>query len=389
MAQRQFRLDDTEKWKYRFGDGIHGSSYVVPSNEGISGTNSSGQKNLSLISAGSFSNGSLVLIHQTRGTDAGKWELNKIASGGGTTSLVMEHDLTNTYITSGNNAAQIIELKQYLNLVSGSITAPDWDGVKGGIVAWLDKNITTISGTINLSGKGFRGGAYSNYGSAGGSNTATAYWGEGTPAPNTTRSDAANGNGGGGGPTGGDWGTGGGGGGNGTAGTRVNNPDGRGGNGGNVVGTADLVVSDMGGGGGGGREKTNGGDSGSSTNGADGGGLLFVFAKEIIGTATITNNGLNAGNASGTNNGAGGGGAGGSILFKGEKINLSGMTITATGGSGGVGVAPGGSGGSGGVGRIAADYGKTVVGTTTPSIITRVDKSLLKKSGGSLLYNLM
>ena len=47
-------------------------------------------------------------------------------------------------------------------LSGGSITAPSWNGITGGIVAVSVSGTCTLNGDIDVSGKGFRGGVRDN-----------------------------------------------------------------------------------------------------------------------------------------------------------------------------------------------------------------------------------
>ena len=369
MAQRQFRSDDTEKWDERMGKGLDGSKVVsvnttfAAPNEGCSGTIST--KSVTLAAAGGFANDDLVLIHQSRGTSVGVWELNKIVSGGGGTSLTMKYDLTNTYADSGASQAQMIKLLQYTDLtVNTGITwsAPTWDGSKGGIIAYLCNGETNIIGTIDSSAKTFVGGS--------GSPAKPGYQGEGTAGAGGTQSNAANGNGGGGGSVGAANG-GGGGGGNGLAGGLGSGVSGVVGA---AVGNASLTIADFGGGGG------SGGSGTSIGAGGVGGGLLAIISKSITGTGTIITDG-GAAPAGGFEAG-GGGGAGGSNLFKAEDADFSSLTITSVGGTGAVGSLE--TGGVGAVGRNHLDYSKSVSGTTVPTLDSTQDSTILASNPGAM-----
>src|SRR3990167_7570065 len=119
---------------------------------------SSGGTSLSATNA-SFTAGQMLLIHQTRGTGVGQWEINQIAS-----------------------------------YVAGTITtvlpmAYTWNSNVGGILAFLCSGVTNIIGTLSALGKGYNGGSWE---------VSQANQGEGTIALGTT-STAANGTGGGGG----------------------------------------------------------------------------------------------------------------------------------------------------------------------------------------------
>ena len=106
MAQRQFRSDDTTNWSYKMGNGSDGALTISSNttfsanNESCSGTG--GATTLTTSSTG-FADGDLVLIHQSRGTGVGQWELSKVASGGGTSTLTLDENLIYTYTDSGSS----------------------------------------------------------------------------------------------------------------------------------------------------------------------------------------------------------------------------------------------------------------------------------------------
>ena len=352
---RSWRSDDTSGWLEGFGTGVSGTSYAVPANEGCSGTIST--TTLTLAAAGTFANGDLVLIHQTRGAGVGTGELNKITSGGGTTTLTMAYTLENEYTDSGANQAQVIEMNQYDGMTTGAITAPAWDGSKGGILAWFDKGTTTVSAAVSASGRGFRGG------SAPGVNDGKR--GEGTVAAGDTTGTTANGNGGGG--TGGS-GRGGAGGGHAAAGTTGGNA---GNDGGAIVGNSSLTLSNLGGGGGG------SGTSTSTSPGAIGGGMVFIFAKNIIVTGSIN---VSGGNSSTSGEASGGAGAGGSCLLKCETATLGTTLVTSTGQTPPSTSWSGGRGGASSVGRIHLDYSGSYTGTTSPTIDVTLDATITGSS---------
>lgn len=349
----------------------------------------------------SFAAGQKVLIHQTRGTNAGRWERNEIASyTAGTITLV--NALTNDYASSGASAAQVRVLKEYsaVTINSGvTYTAKAWNGTVGGILSFLCSGTTTVNGTISANGGngsfdenvsvaggtggGFRGGdssvASPDY------TAAQAYCGEGT-AGATAQQQTANGNGGGGALTsgGGSAGWPGGGGGHATAGEDGINTAGAGDNGfgGNSAGTTDLTTMVFGGGGGGGANDGNPypGYEGAGSGGS-GGGIIFLITQDITIHATtglITSNGGNGGNAQ-PDYGGGGAGAGGSVLIKAQTATLNTNRITASAGTGGTIGAPYNvrDGGNGSVGRIHLDYYTSYTGTTSPTLNVTQDNTLV------------
>lgn len=394
MSQLKFRSDDTIKWKYGFGNGKAGASYVAPANEGGGGTVSTTTFNL--VSAGSFANDMLVLIHQSRGTGYGNYMLNKIIAGGGTTTLTLENPLDQNYVSSGSQVAQIIELKQYKNLyITSTITPTAFNGVKGGIIAFLNqKTLSGSGGTLNLAGSmgalstgssysggavggGFRGGNTKHQTSG-----YTAYQGEGVNGAGTT-STGANGNGGGGGSisagvAGGGSGAGGVVGGTSTA--DASTPGTRG----SAVGNAELTNINFGGGSGGGARNTNN----PSGAGSSGGGIGFIFSEFFDFTGLTVN--LNGGAGRSASGGPGAGAGGGSCLIKCVTGVLGTNKMTATGGASATNTdGKPASGGVGGVGILAVDYsGDVPTGTTNPTINTRFDATIKPiKKGGGLLYN--
>lgn len=391
---RQWRSDDTDKWKYGFGSGKDGSTYAVPANAGCSGT--SGGTSLTLDAASSFANGDLVMIHQSKGTGAGNWELNKIASGGGTTSIVLEHDLQNTYTDSGNDQAQIIELKEYKNLtVSTTVTVPAWDGNKGGIIAFLDKGTTTISGTLNASGG--NGATASSGTAAGGSgggfrgglgrfgHNTQSQQGEGTGGGLSYATSSAGSGGGGGFSGGGDSRVGkGGGGGNATNGSsgESSGSGSSGGSGGSSTGNTELTNITFGGGGGGtNRGKTQPSEIGG---GGAGGGIVLIVSNKIIVSGSISVDGGRGSNPSDVAWNLGGAGAGGSVLLKCVTADLGSNKLSASAGSNAGRGSPGGASGS--VGRIHIDYSGSYTGTTTPTLNARLDPTIKPAvSGGMFL----
>jgi len=375
MAQRQFRSDDTSKWFPKYGNTLDGDK-TVSSNSNYDGANAGGganaasaQKNVSIDAISTFSNNDLVVIHQTRGTGVGVWELNKIASGGGSTSLVMVMDLSNDYTESGASQFQVLQLKQFRNVVvnSGiSYSATSWDGSKGGIIAFLAKSVSVV-GTITAASKGYYGGDGASAGSRQGRNA------EGSAGAGQSATTAANGSGGGGGVPdtlnhdGGGGGSGGSHATSGTAGTTKNN-GGPGTAATTTTGNAGLTLMTFGGGGGEGGAD----DGGSWGRGGYGGGIVLVVSRNIEVTGSITTTGEN-GTTPSSQDGGHGGAAGGSILLKGQTITLGSSLVASAGGTGSVEAS---TGGNGGVGRNHVDYSKSLSGTTSPTLDSRQDSSL-------------
>lgn len=97
---------------------------------------------------------------------AGLYEYGVVASVSGTT-ITLRNPLINSYISAdattsqGQQRFQVIRVPRYASLsLAGNLTGPRWNGRTGGVVV-LDVNGTlSLNGyTIDMAGKGFRGGA--------------------------------------------------------------------------------------------------------------------------------------------------------------------------------------------------------------------------------------
>jgi hypothetical protein len=388
MAQRQWRTDDTDQWIYRRGNGQDGDVVIstdttdTSANQKATGTISTTA--VTTDAAGAFANGDIVMIRQVRGSNAGEWEFNKIASGAGTTSLVMERLLTHTYSNTGSDRAQIVEVKQYRSFsvsAGKTLTVPEWNGDTGGELWFTCLSSPLVNGIINASEKGFIGADGPTGANQDGKQ------GEGTGGAGGAASTAANGNGGGGGDRGGSTrANAGGGGGNAFAGSNgvTGGAGGTVGTGGNAVGNvANTLINFGGGGGGGGAATTSASYNTSKGRGGRGGGIIGVLGVAL--TIDPSTGMIKLSGGAGTNgarDGSGGGGGGGAGCFIGKvKSALLGTNLMI--GIGGVGGVEGGfpnqiQGGVGSVGRIHFDflYPGGIMGTTNPTADTSQDFAL-------------
>ncbi|HMQ75041.1 MAG TPA: T9SS type A sorting domain-containing protein [Flavobacteriales bacterium] len=254
---------------------------------------------------------------------------------------------------------------------TANISALDWNGTLGGVVALRVGGTLSLQHSITADGAGFRGGARDRFSYLLPCNTTDFRWSstaagteyfaeKGEGIYRLTNNNWRDGRGkiinGGGGAN--QVNAGGGGGGNYTAGgsavlgwSCAADAGGIGGIAlsGHITGTRIF----MGGGGGGGE-----GNDDVSTNGADGGGVILIEAGAITTTGTcsivISANGASAANSG--NDGAGGGGAGGTILIDAATWSVAAgcpLTIRANGGNGGsVNSSTHGGGGGGGQGAV-------------------------------------
>lgn len=357
---RQMRGTDTAKFPYRYGNGAAGSLAITtatdaPIDSACTGT--IGAYSLAATNA-SFGTGNIILIHQSTGSGAGQWELNYIASYVAGT-ITLQAPLQFEYVAG----AQVIRVPQYTTITNAAgqtLTAKAWNGTVGGIIVRLANTSITISGTLTAAGKGCRGGIDPGSGSA-------SYQGEGTGGAGAKVSSA---NGTGGGGVSNQFGLGGANGANGGTNGDSNA------NYGVAAGSTDLATCEFGGGGSSGSAGSNG-----RTAGGAGGGIIILIAPTIdVSAATaLSVNGVAAASAGAGR--AGGGGAGGSVLMQGRVITIGTNKITVAGGAATTGSSDSGSpSGAGGVGRIAARYGVSVSGSTSPTATTSTADNTLNYS---------
>ena len=109
---------------------------------------------------------------------AGNYELVTIGAINRTTNTITINGegcitgLRKSYTTAGRT--QVIRVPQFRNLTinsGASVTAPQWNGTTGGVIALQVARLLTINGSISASGAGFRGGALDNSSNLPGSKT--------------------------------------------------------------------------------------------------------------------------------------------------------------------------------------------------------------------------
>ncbi|RMG73340.1 MAG: hypothetical protein D6722_03975, partial [Bacteroidetes bacterium] len=91
---------------------------------------------------------------------AGSYEFGTICDlSGNTVSLV--NGLVNTY--DANGSLQLIRVPQYIDVeVTGTLQAQPWNGTTGGVLVFEATGTVQLQADIDLSGAGFRGGAFAN-----------------------------------------------------------------------------------------------------------------------------------------------------------------------------------------------------------------------------------
>lgn len=355
---------------------VESGSTVTINTVSTSAAGTQGQTSLAVGSTTGFAAGQTVLVHQTQGTSAGEWEFAVVASVQGA-ELVLAQPLAASYVSGDTHQrAQVVLVPQYAEVTvnsGGTLTAPPWDGMSGGILALRASVAANIAGTATMAGRGYRGRSHGCIFRCGDGSA-----GESALGPGSS-STSANGNGGGGGGRGADCGMGAGGS-YGTSGEP--GPSGSGGTcsaAGHPGGEPGLIVGDpdleqallFGGAGGEGGADEDGAYPGA---GGNGGGIVVLMAPTVIVQGAVTVDGAPGGTGSndacgafGCGMGGGGGGAGGAIWIVADDVALGSDRATAGGGTG-ASCTCGGSdpAGDGGMGRIAV-RASSVSGSTVPS----------------------
>ncbi len=310
-------------------------------------------------------------------------------SAGTPTSIVLNTSPLNTYNINANSSVQLVSFRLFGSpnyTTTSNVSAKNWNGTTGGILALQVTGTLTLAHTISANGSGFRGGAVSaNYYSGGSGCTTSEYIrtsnhtragqkGEGIYKTSNNDFLYARGtllNGGGGGSE--RINCGGGGGGNFTSGGEGGFGWSCAGPGGGGLGGLSLAAQIsssrifMGGGGGGGQQNNS-----ASTPGGNGGGIVFLKANQIRTNGACAGLRISA-NGNGvtglTNDGQGGGGAGGSIVIQTSSWNISAacvLTVSANGGNGGsVNTSAHAGGGGGGQGVVFYSSAQPTVNVTT------------------------
>jgi hypothetical protein len=331
----------------------------------------SGANSFNVNSTAGFAVGKEILIiqMQTSTSPAGIYEF-RVITAISANKITVNFPMTYTYVSGAVNTTaptaavtQVIQVPNYTTVTinaGGSITANAWNGSTGGIVVFRAQGTVTVTGSITVSGIGFRGGNAGSTVSCGAMPIQTSQGGESWPGVSAI-STSVNGGGGGGGNSGQCGvtppGSGAGGAYGGLSSSGWSSGNTQSGSSAQANGGQCLAQILLGSGGGGGGSH----DTQPGTNGGAGGGIIMIYGNRMNVTGSINSNGNNSSNAISPGSG-GGGGSGGSILLTSNNITLGANLVTAAGGSGGTGAV---AGGSGSMGRIRVES-PLVSGTSNP-----------------------
>lgn len=154
----------------------------------------SNASNLDSATFGALAAGDLLLIIQMQGatidtTDTSAFGNVTALNSSGLYEFIEVQSIAGNVITVGNGASctglrnaytaaghtQVVRVPQLTTLTvtnTGTITAPPWDGQRGGIVALHVSGTMTVAGSVDVTGLGFRGGAVDNVSTAIGTDVA-------------------------------------------------------------------------------------------------------------------------------------------------------------------------------------------------------------------------
>jgi gliding motility-associated-like protein len=133
--------------------------------------------------SGSLAAGDLIMIIQVQGASissgvqqlwwgqitnystCGLYEFAQVLTVPNSTTITVECPLTNSYSSAGKT--EVVRVPRYTSLTinnGGILTGDTWDGSKGGILAVEVEGATVVNtgGSMDMTGKGFRGGAIQN-----------------------------------------------------------------------------------------------------------------------------------------------------------------------------------------------------------------------------------
>ncbi|HRI52192.1 MAG TPA: hypothetical protein PLW65_18595, partial [Pseudomonadota bacterium] len=103
---------------------------------------------LMVAGATGLAKGQIILIHQTQGSGAGSSELNQIVELTANTAT-LARALVNDYTVG----AQVVVVPQYTNVTvsaGATLTAPAWDGMRGGILIFQASGAVNVDGTLSM-----------------------------------------------------------------------------------------------------------------------------------------------------------------------------------------------------------------------------------------------
>lgn len=169
---------------------ITGANTVVNTYTTITAAAAAGNTTMNVTSAAGLAKGDLVMVYQAQGAtissdneasyggildykSSGRYEFREVLSVAGNT-ITFTCALENAYdyqVTTPAGTpfaqrtayagAQVVKVPRYTNLTingGASLTAPAWNGKSGGIVVVEASGNIIVNGTVDVTGKGFRGG---------------------------------------------------------------------------------------------------------------------------------------------------------------------------------------------------------------------------------------
>jgi hypothetical protein len=389
MGQRQFRSDDTDRWRHGIGQKSNvvtiTTDTVLPCYyDTITGAEGD-QPALPL-----FDDGDIVVLHNSRGSLANTgptWELNRKYAG------ALQYEMTRAYPNGGNNFSQVVKAvvcRKFILSGGATLTIPAWNTIsgQGGLGVIMADIVDLSGGYVDLRNSGFMpgpvggdyaGGIAENWtgpakgpyeapggrdfsfraavGNAGGSGTGT-----------NTDLELQPGAGGPGNATAGT---------NGSQGTSTESPYGYGIAGG-PAGNDDLSTLVFSGAGSVGAGHVDGGGWYPGAAAGRGTASLIIICRKFIAPLGINLNGSDAAPNAHLRSGGSSASAGGNLLIQGQDIDVGSGVIEAHGGTSGT------RAGNASYGRVAIRYSKSFAGGAIPVQTVDVDplyRQLTKNQG--------
>ncbi len=139
-------------------------------------TEITGEDNITVDNTGDFSPGDTVLIIQMKGigitldtSDEGiNWGKKQFFNSSGNYEFLIINEISGNSVTftrelmksyNADETVQLVKVRGFENAtVSAELTAEEWDGEKGGVIALIVSNTLTLEADINATGRGFAGG---------------------------------------------------------------------------------------------------------------------------------------------------------------------------------------------------------------------------------------
>lgn len=172
---------------------VNAANTVLNTYTTLSAPATAGAGTLTLASTAGITGGDVLLIYQAQGAtigtadtaaygavsalgNAGRYEFVSVGSVSGSTVTLGVGCDTTPLRFSYASGAQVVRVPQYTGMqvnAGASVVPATWNGSTGGVAAFIVDGTLTVNGSIDASGRGFRGGAIDNTSGASGTDVTT------------------------------------------------------------------------------------------------------------------------------------------------------------------------------------------------------------------------